>query len=56
MAFDREDSYRSVEIDDGEIATMWDKVGGLYDESDEAPVSAPAGIFTDNSDNANFLK
>jgi type IV secretory pathway TraG/TraD family ATPase VirD4 len=54
--FDRGDSYRSVEMDDDEIAAMWDKVGGLYDEPDAVPVSAPTGNFTDNSDNANFLK
>jgi type IV secretion system protein VirD4 len=54
--FDREDSYRSVEMSDNDIADMWDKVGDLYDEPDETTVSVPADNFTDDSDNPNYLK
>jgi len=57
--FDKGDNYRSVEMTDDDIADMWDKVGDLFDEPDEAPVSAPAGNFSDDNfsdDDANFLK
>jgi type IV secretion system protein VirD4 len=61
--FDRGDNYRSVDMTDDDIASMWDKVGGLFDEPDEAPASAPAsapaGNYADDSDYSdeeNFLK
>ena len=56
--FDRGETQRSIEMSDDDISSMWDKVGGLYDEPDEPPRPQPAGKFTDNAetDTANFLK
>ncbi|MDR2941735.1 MAG: type IV secretory system conjugative DNA transfer family protein [Treponema sp.] len=54
--FDKGDTYRSVDMSADEIADMWDKVAGLYDEPDDAPASVPEDNFEDNSDNSNFLK
>ena len=55
---DHGESYRSVDMTDDEIASMWEVVGDLYDEPDEAPASAPSGKSTDDyySDEDNFLK
>jgi len=52
--FDRGDTYRSVDMSDEEISSMWEAVGDLFNDPDEAPVPA-AGKFSSNSDNANFL-
>jgi len=66
--FDRGDNYRSVDMSDDEIADMWDKVGNLFNEPDEAPVldepdkpGSPITSETENEfspppDTANFLK
>ena len=56
--FDRGETRRPVEMSDSDVASMWDKIGSLYDEPDEAPPPAPAYKFTDNADaeTANFLK
>jgi len=57
--FDKGNTYRSVDMTDDDIADMWDKVGDLFDETDEAPVSAPADRPSndyDSDDDANFLK
>jgi len=66
--FDRGDNYRSVDMSDDEIADMWDKVGNLFHEPDEAPILAesdkpgsPISSDTENEfspppDTANFLK
>jgi len=54
--FDRGDSYRSVDMSDDDIASMWDKVGAIFDEPDEAPAAAPAGNYSDYSEEENFLK
>jgi len=54
---DHGEEYRSVDMTDDDIADMWDKVGDLFNEPDEAPVSAPAGKFSDDYDSDdNFLK
>jgi len=55
---DHGESYRSVDMTDDEIASMWEVVGNIYDEPDEAPASAPSGKFTDDdySSDDNFLK
>ena len=52
---DHGESYRSVDMTDDEIASMWEVVGDLYDEPDEAPSSAPSGKDY-YSDEDNFLK
>ena len=56
--FDRGETQRSVEMTDDDISSMWDKVGGLYDEPDEIPYAEPPKKSTDNAetDTANFLK
>jgi len=56
--FDQGDNYRSVDMSADEIADIFDIVGKLYDDPDEAPVSAPAGNYPDDSDYSdeeNFL-
>jgi type IV secretion system protein VirD4 len=54
--FDRGETMRSVEMSEDDIASMWDSVGGLFDEPDEPPRMKPADDFEDDSDSANFLK
>jgi type IV secretion system protein VirD4 len=54
--FDHGETQRSVEMSDDDISSMWDKIGDLYDEPDEAPYKKPANNFTDNADSTNFLK
>jgi len=63
--FDRGDTYRSVDMSDDEIADMWDKVGNLFNEPDEAPIPDEPGSpitsktedeFSPPPDTANFLK
>jgi len=53
--FDRGDTYRSADMSDDDIADIFEKVGDLFNDPDEAPISAPAGKFSNNPDNANFL-
>ena len=57
--FDHGETQRSVEIAEDDIASMWEKLGGLYDEPDAPPPShpgsEPAHDFAD-TDIANFLK
>jgi len=47
---------RSVEVSDGDIASMWDKVGNVFDEPDEPPRPQYADNFADDDSGANFLK
>ena len=64
--FDRGEAARSPDINDDDIASMWDKLEGLYDEPDglyepyeldNALVSAePENEFSPPPDTANFLK
>jgi len=56
--FDHGNTYRDSEATDDEIASIFEKIGPLYDEPDEAPPSAPAGDYSDDSDYSdeeNFL-
>ena len=53
--FDHGDTYRSVDMSDEDIAAIWNKVGGLFDEPDEPPVLTSAGSSTENPDDNNFL-
>jgi len=64
--FDQGVTPSNMEMTDDNIAAMWDKVGDLFDESDEtsadeAPAAVPAGNYKDDSydsddDSENFLK
>jgi type IV secretion system protein VirD4 len=54
--FARGETYRSVEMTDDDIASMWDKLGGLYDETDALPVSESSDNFSNNDSKVNFLK
>jgi hypothetical protein len=58
--FDRGDTVRRPEINDDDVAAMWEKLEGLYDEpdeTDEPPVPAePENEFAPPPDTANFLK
>ena len=55
--FDRGETQRPVEMSDDDIASLWDKVGSVFDEPDEPPRPQPADDFEDTgSGSANFLK
>jgi len=56
--FDRGETVRPVEMSQEDISSMWDKIGGLYDEPDESPRPQPMNNFSDDTEaeTANFLK
>ena len=56
--FDHGETQRSVEMSDDDISSMWDKIGSLYDEPDEAPRPQQLRNIADyaETDTANFLK
>jgi len=49
--FDQGNSYKSVEMTNDDIASMWDKLSGLYDEPDSQDI--PSQIFNDDDDDKN---
>jgi len=54
--FDHANTYRSAaDITDDEIASIFEIVGDLYNEMDDAPSFAPAEKFSSNSDDTNYL-
>ncbi|MDR0495897.1 MAG: type IV secretory system conjugative DNA transfer family protein, partial [Treponema sp.] len=57
--FDRGEIQKSYEMDDDDIAALWAKVGGLYEEPDAPERAAPAepeGEFAPPPDTVNFFK
>jgi len=53
--FDRGDTYRSVEMSADDISSMWEKVGGLYDDPPNAAPSKPPSSSV-YAETPNFLK